>query len=113
MLRHHLLLATTLLGARAGGCTRVPLAPDVALHLHFQPRLGPPGATTRPSGKGATMRIWVRSSDDNEKMTGWRLESSDPSVLTIVKTHVEDGLSADCHAAGEGVTTLRVRDANG
>src|SRR5688572_25428419 len=106
-----------LLSVAATGCTRITLADDVDLSLDFHPLIGPSDALHSPYVKGATLRIYVRSTNDKENMRRWTLETSNADVLAIVQIeHDSDDygrLSARCHAAAEGTAVITARDEDG
>jgi MYXO-CTERM domain-containing protein len=67
-----------------------------------------------PYVAGAAVRIWAWHSDDDVDPSGWSGDVEDPSVLEVLSQGAsQTGLSLQCHAAGPGETTLRIRDGGG
>lgn len=65
-----------------------------------------------PYALGAKVSIAVAG--QNGALVGWRIESSNPAVLSVDKvTSNESGVSADCTAQGEGDAQVRLIDAGG
>jgi hypothetical protein len=68
-----------------------------------------------PYVKGAPVRLYVDSSDEDENLSGWTIVSSDASVFRIDQITVDPdqhGISATGQAVGEGIATLVVIDDN-
>lgn len=59
-------------------------------------------------------KVSIAVAGQNSALVGWRIESSDPAVLTVDKiTSNESGVNADCTAQGEGEARVRLIDASG
>jgi hypothetical protein len=126
-----------LAGLASSGCARVTMADDIDIDFDFAPLIGPSDDLHSPYVKGASVRVYARSTDSHEKMIGWTIESSDPTVFALVRLHPNayatgectqtgggiscagdgsdayPGLAADFHAAGPGSAVLTVRDGSG
>jgi len=67
-----------------------------------------------PYVKGTEVRLEVRSDDEDRRFTGWRLESSDPSVFQLGGTgRTEYSLYVEGIAAAEGTSEITIRDDEG
>lgn len=96
------------------GCN-VWLTDDVDLTLDFHPLTGPSNVMHEPYVAGSRFNIHVHTNRSTESMRGWRLESSDPSILRIEKLSYDDDerLSAHVRTFREGDVRLRVVDDGG
>lgn len=111
-----LLPVVALAGLFAGGCAnKVTMSDDLDLTFDFS-LTGPDDTLHTPYVRGATMSIDVRSSDDDVDMSGWTIESSDPSIFSVGGVQVAPtghGITAPATASGVGNATVIVRDAGG
>jgi hypothetical protein len=113
-----MLAPLVVLAALAAACgPRVILTDDVdltwdfALTLHrFEDKLHTPYV------RGAPVSIYVDADDDDLRMRGWRVVTSDPAVFSIEGSFASDdaaSLAAPGRAVGEGSARLDVLDAGG
>jgi MYXO-CTERM domain-containing protein len=94
------------------GCGSVSLVDNVDVQLDFHALSGPSDSLHTPYVQGASMRVYVQSSH-NDDMTRWTIESSDASVFSVDGTGMlNKQLYADCTAARAGRVTIIVRDGN-
>jgi hypothetical protein len=107
-------LALALLAAAGCGPT-VTVDDDVDIDWDFIELTGPSSSMHTPYVAGASMTLYVHSTDDKETMNGWTMESSDTSVFTLeTAQHDKDHhLWAKAHAGGDGTAQVRVRNAEG
>lgn len=98
------------------GCgPTVTVRDDVDIDWDFLELVGPSSSMHTPYVLGASMNLYVHSTDDKEKMNGWTVESSDPAIFTV-EPALRDGdqrLYARGHAVGDGLADLIVRDGHG
>ena len=67
-----------------------------------------------PYVRGAKMEVYVSSDDDSQSWTGWTIASTDPTIVEVGATVIDQyGLSATGHAVGAGECNLVVLDAHG
>ena len=100
--------------ALSSGCSRVTLVDDVDFALDWGILSGPTDALHSPYVAGAGMVVFVESSDSHQKMQGWTLTSSAPSVFTVGTMQNDgNGLSAACASISVGTAVLTVRDEKG
>ena len=102
----------------AAGCTHVTLSDDVDLTLDFNPLTGSSGALNSPYVEGSAMRIYVNSSNDRERFTGWSVKSSAPDVFSVETLEINGDskpVSAYVrgHARSPGSAELQVFDDGG
>lgn len=99
----------------AAGCQEVTLVDDVDLALDWSPVTGPTDAVHSPYVIGAKFGLWVRTTKD-DKLDGWRLESSDEGVLAVGSAALSqdrERFSAAADARRAGSVELRVLDSGG
>lgn len=113
---HHWLgtLAGVALLVSSAGCEHVRLADDIDLELDFMTLAGPSDSLHSPYVVGSSFELYVETNDDDETMNGWRIESSDPSVILVsaLQTPAEHGHAharAEARAAGSSTLTVRSR----
>jgi hypothetical protein len=100
----------------AAGCQpTVTVDDDVDVVWDFVELLGPSSVLHTPYAEGASMTFYVHSTDDNEKMEGWTVESSDTSIFTFeaAQRAQDHPLYFVGHAIGDGTAALIVRDSSG
>jgi hypothetical protein len=96
------------------GCNHVSMVDDVDIVFDFNILTGPSDALHTPYVQGASMTIFVQSSDHNEHMAGWTVESANPAVFTVLAvTPAARWLAVSGHAASAGQAVLLVRDQHG
>lgn len=109
-----------LLLSLAGGCG-YKLTDSVDLELDFAPLVGPSSALHSPYVQGARFTIFLQA-DGQARRPGpdWRIESEQPSILSIEKIEVSKSsdddhwfLSAAVVARSEGETWVVVRNGHG
>ena len=105
---NRLILLGLLLGAIAG-CKSTYIADDVDFDFDFF-ELVVGDELHPPYVNGAEVTISARTHDDDETLVGWRLETSNPTVLRIEDQ--ADG-RARCRAAGPGFATITAFDEDG
>jgi uncharacterized protein (TIGR03382 family) len=108
-------IAIVLLACAAGCGPTVTVDDDVDINWDFIELIGPSSDLHTPYVVGASMNLYVHSTDDKEKMDGWKMESSDPSIFVIdaVKHDSKYKMYAEAHTTGDGIAHLRVRDSSG
>lgn len=97
----------------AAGCQpTVTVDDDVDVVWDFLELVGPSSSLHTPYVEGASMTFYVHSTDDHEKMSGWTVESSDPSIFTFDTPDRDNDhpLFVTGHAVGDGTADLIVRD---
>lgn len=96
------------------GCTRVKFSDSVDLTLDFAPLTGPSDLLHTPYVEGSSMRIFVDSTNDNERYEGWSLSSSDPTIFSVENLQGQSGFAAaKARALRPGHATLTVTDSGG
>ncbi len=101
------------IGLLMGGCgPTVTVRDDVDVVWDFIELTGPSNEMHTPYVVGASMSIYVESTDHDEKMSGWTMESSDTSIFTVDNPqHDSDSrLYVAGHAVADGTAELIVRD---
>ena len=118
MARLATLASLVLAAAATAACgTRVIMTDDVDLTWDFGLTL--PGFEDKlhtPYVRGAPVTIWVDADDDDLRMTGWQVVTSDPAVFSVEGSFASDhdaSLSAAGRAVGEGQAQLDVLDGDG
>ena len=93
----------------------ITLTDDIDLTWDFAPTLTRfEDSLHGPYVRGTKMRLYVSSSDDKQRFTGWTIASEDPSIVTVAATSGDDlGLTAQATAVGAGTTDLIVLDDKG
>jgi uncharacterized protein (TIGR03382 family) len=108
-----LALLVALCGLGAVGCgPTVTVRDNVDIDWDFIELIGPSNSMHTPYVVGASMEIYVHSTDEDEKMNGWTVESSDTSIFSVDPPQRDDHkrLYVVGHANGDGVAQLIVRD---
>src|SRR5688572_26049739 len=98
------------------GCgPRVTFEDDVDLSFDFLQLLGPSSHMHTPYVTGSSMNVWILSSDEDERMTGWSVESSDPTVFAVGPPMRDSSkrLYVRGSSGREGTARLSVRSPDG
>lgn len=109
-----------LLLSLAGGCG-YKLTDSIDWELNFAPLVGPSSELHSPYVRGARFTIYLEADGQATRPgPGWRIESEQPSILTVEKmeaTRIGDDerwfLSAEVWARDEGRTEVVVRNGHG
>jgi len=103
------------LGFVAIGCgPTVTVKDDVDIDWDFIELTGPSDEMHTPYVLGASMNVYVESTDHDNKMNGWSVESSDPTIFTVENPQYDNDhrLFVSGHAVGDGFADLKVRDSD-
>jgi hypothetical protein len=109
-------LGLTLLLSLAAGCGPVvTMQDDVDIVWDWKELVGPSNELHTPYVLGASMNLYVHTTDDNEKMEGWTVESSDTSIFTVdaPQRYSDKRIYVPGHAVGDGTAQLLVRNSGG
>jgi hypothetical protein len=101
------------LGLVAMGCgPTVTVKDDVDIDWDFIELTGPSDSMHTPYVLGSAMNVYVESTDHNNKMNGWSVESSDTTVFTVQNPQYDSDhrLFVNGYTVGEGYADLIVRD---
>jgi uncharacterized protein (TIGR03382 family) len=105
----------TLLALATGCGPEISLTDNIDLTWDFGPTFASFDSSLHtPYVKGAPVTLYVDSSDKNESLAGWTVESSDPSVFRIDDVGIDDSghsVAAKAVAVGVGTADLAVFDA--
>jgi MYXO-CTERM domain-containing protein len=103
------------LGLVAMGCgPTVTVKDDVDIDWDFIELTGPSDEMHTPYVLGSSMNVYVESTDHNNKMNGWSVESSDPTVFSVQNPQYDSDhrLFVNGYTTGEGFADLTVRDSD-